>query len=240
MVLLKYDVVSLDMACTLFWEPGCDPRYSVRYIRGLLWKVIDYVSRKGFSVEKPDDPWLVYRDVWDKLWRRGPRREMWHKYILLKFLYKLGAHIDSKLLDEVYELFIRERIRHFVPVYKADLLLGYLSSRGYKLVLTTGTASHDFAHGLIKRYGYNKYIKLVFSTQLVGIPKTDPRFYEELVDLLGVKPHRIVHVGDSIQHDVKPAEKIGLKTIYYGWRTWCRALDPQPCITSLYELYHLL
>ncbi len=233
-------VVSLDMACTLFWEPGCDPRYEVRYIRDLLYKVVEIVEKHGYHIELKSDPWSIYKSIWNEIWGRGPSRELWHKYILLRFLYRLGAHINSELLDKIYDFFISERIKHFTPIIKADLILSYLKSRGYKLVLTTGTASHDFAHGLIKRFGYDKYIELVFSTQLVGIPKTDPRFYAELVDLLDIEPYRIVHVGDSIKYDVEPAEKIGLKTIFYGWRSWCRAVDPQPCITSLYDLYYLL
>jgi len=237
---LSIDVVSLDMACTLFWEPGCDPKYGVRYVRSALYKVFKLLEAKGYCVEFRGDPYKLYQDLMDELRRAYPYREVWSRYLLFKLLYRLGLAVDSGTLDEVYRFFVSERVRHFTPMHRAELLLGYLHSRGYKLVLTTATTSHDLVLGIIRRYGYDKYIQVVFSTQLVGIPKTRPEFYLELADTLRADPARIVHVGDSLESDILPARMAGLKTIYYGWRTLCRASDPEPCITTLSDLYGLL
>jgi len=238
--LLGVEVVSLDMACTLFWEPGCDPKYGMRYTRSALERVLEYLESRGYQPSYSGDLYTAYREVWDRAWSLYPYREVWSKYILLRFLYKLGLRINWKLLDEVYDLFIRERVEHFTPLPRSEMLLSYLKSRGYTLVLTTATTSHDLVTGILKRHGYSEYFDLVFSTQLTGIPKTKPEFYAELSNTLDVTPSKIVHVGDSIESDVVPARATGLKTVYYGWRTLCRAVDPEPCITVLTELYGIL
>jgi len=186
------------------------------------------------------EPLKTYWEIRDRVVSRGPVRELWHKYLLLKLAYRLGFEINTEILDEIYEYFINNRITHFTPVDKLDFLLSYVKSRGYKLIITTGTLSHDLVVKLIRFHGLNKYVDLVYSTQLVGIPKNDPRFYSELIDLLGVDPWRILHIGDSLEFDVNPARSVGLKTVYYGWRTQCRSIDPQPCIKHLSELYYLL
>ncbi|MEM4532798.1 MAG: HAD hydrolase-like protein [Desulfurococcaceae archaeon] len=239
---LDADILSLDYACTLFWEPGCDYKYSVRYIRDTLNKLIEILEKHGFSTKKIGeiDPYILYRSIWKNYEQCFPNNEVWHRYLLLKFFYKLGFEIDSKLLDQLYEYFIEERVKHFTPMYRLDLLLGYLKSRGYELVLTTAIASHDFIMKILEKYDCLKYFKLVFSTQLVGIKKNDERFYRELVDVLNTEPNRILHVGDSIEGDIIPAKKIGLKTIYYGWRTLCRPIDPEPCILDLWEIQNVL
>lgn len=237
---MKVDYVSFDMACTLFWEPGCDPRYEFRYVPDTLRMVINYLRDNGYRVETADDPWKTYLNVWNEIANRGPVRELWSKYILLRFLYRVGVEIDGEALEKIYTIYINERSKHFTLTPKIDLVLRYLLSRGYVLILTTGTTSHDLVRKILINNELDGFFKLVFSTQLVGIPKDDPRFYMELVDLLNTDPEKIVHIGDSLTYDINPATSVGLKTIYYGWRTWCRAVDPQPCITSLWELPHLL
>lgn len=237
---MKPRIVSFDFACTLFWEPGCDPKYDARYVRDALWNVLSFIERRGFEVDKPVDPWKTYLSVWDEIRSNGPRREIWHRYILLRFLYRLGINIDSYLLDEIYEYFISQRIKHYTLHSGVESILKYLVGRGYQLILTTGTASHDLIVGVIKYWGLDKYFKLIYSTQLVGIPKDDPSFYRELTMLLDLRPDEIIHIGDSLRYDIHPARAVGLKTIYFGWRTWCRAVDPQPCITSLWDLFYLL
>lgn len=246
MVLVMYrldtDIVSIDYACTLFWEPGCDPKYSVRYLRETLGKLLGIVEELGFkhNIRSESDPYSIYRSIWKKYEEKFPNNEVWHRYLLLKFLYSIGVEIDSKLLDKLYYYLIEERVKHFTPMYRLDLLLSYLKSRGFELVLTTAIASHDFILKILEKYDCIKYFKLVFSTQLVGVKKNDERFYYELIDLLKTEPSRVVHIGDSIESDIIPAMRIGLKTIYYGWRTLCKPVDPQPCILDLWELQSIL
>ncbi|MET1160500.1 MAG: HAD family hydrolase [Thermoprotei archaeon] len=231
-------VISIDFACTLFWEPGCDPRYTPRCIADLLEKLLEKARKMGYSPHRihMGDLYEFYKKIRTRVEKRGSSREVWYKYILLKLLYGLNVRIKPHELDDLYEWFIDKRVECFMPMRDSRSLLEYLKGMGYTVVLTTATASHDFIIRVLEKYGYIEYFDLVYSTQLVGIPKENPDFYRELVDLLGVEPYRIVHIGDSLEHDIISARRAGLKTIYYGWRTMCRAADPQPCVTSLSEI----
>ena len=233
-------IISFDMACTLFWEHGCDPRFPYRPVRWIYDKLLGYLAGKGYDVPGSVDAWRIYRELWRSIQDRGPWRELWHRYVLLKLLYKLGLQIDYKLLDEIYRLYIEERARLFIMPPRYRGLLEYLRGLGYTLILSTGTGAHDLPLKILEYNDASKYFHMVFSTQLVGIPKSDHRFYEEIIDTLGVEPSMIIHIGDSLEADVYSPRRVGIKTIYYGWRTGCRASDPSPCITDLWELIDYL
>lgn len=233
-------IISFDLACTLFWEHGCDPRYPDRPVRYVFLKLIDYIRKLGYRVPGNIHGWRYYYELWRDTWRRGPVRELWHRYILLKYLYKLGIRVNHEDLDKIYTFFIRERAKSFILPRRNRLLLEYLRGRGYQLILTTGTGAHDLPLEIIRRNNASHYFSMVFSTQLIGIPKSEYRFYEEIIDVLGVDPGYVIHIGDSLSHDILPARRAGLKTIYYGWRNWCRASDPQPCVIDLWDILDYL
>lgn len=231
-------IISFDMACTLFWEPGCKPDYHSRV--EIFKKITEITRSRGYMVKYEDNLYELYRRLWRETRRKGPRRELWHKYVLAKMLYRLGAEIDHVFLEEIYNYYIEESAKLFTILPPHKYLLQYLRGKGYRLILTTATGAHDLPLKILRNNNVSHYFSMVFSTQLIGIPKSDHRFYEEIVDVLGVDPEKIIHIGDSLEHDVYAAMKAGLKTIYYGWRTRCRASDPQPCITDLLDLLHLL
>ncbi len=232
-------VISFDMACTLFWEHGCDPKYPERPVRMVFYRLIEYLEKLGYRIKpriRSVDLYEFYYKLWRETWEIGPFRELWHRYILLKFLYRLGIRVNYSDLDKAYMFFIKERAKLFHLPRRYRLLLELLRGYGYTIVLTTGTGAHDLPLEILRQNNASQYFSMVFSTQLIGIPKSDPRFYREVVNILGVEPYRVIHIGDSLNYDVYPALKSGLKTIYYGWRTQCRAAEPAPCITDLWEL----
>lgn len=195
---------------------------------------------KGYRVkEVGGDPYKVYKDVFDSTTHNLPG-EVWTRYILLKMLIKLGVDPDEELVDEINEFYIKERAKHFTPQPGLEMFLKTLIAKGYSLVLTTAITSHNIAKGALENNGLLKYFKLIFSTQMVGLKKSDPRFYHQLIEVLNAEPYRVVHIGDDLNSDIEPARIEGLKTIYYGWRTKCRAVDPQPCVLDLMETVHYL
>ncbi len=237
---IKLKIISIDSACTVFWEPGCDPKLPWRPIENIFLKINSFLNSLGYNVKEYSNYWSLYWSLWEELWKQGPQRELWHRYVLAKYLYRVGVNSDHVLLDRIYKLFIDLRAKWFTMPSRHKWILKQLRGRGYKIVLTTGTGAHDLVLKVLELNDAMKLFDFIFSTQLIGIPKSDPRFYMELLDLLNVEPDMIIHIGDSIKYDIEPARKAGLTTIYYGWRSQCRAADPQPCIKDLSELLELL
>jgi putative hydrolase of the HAD superfamily len=48
----------------------------------------------------------------------------------------------------------------------------------------------------------------------LGLEKPNPEFFALAVKELNLKPNEVVHIGNRIDNDVKPAKSIGMKTIW--------------------------
>jgi len=236
----EIEYVSFDSACTLFWDIGCDPRNPFRPTRVVLENILSKLRGKGYSYSRDIDPLELYVELWRDIESKHPGHQHWHRYVLTKLLWKLGIRLREEELAEIYRDFIIERAKWFLPIDNTKKVIEELIGKGYKLVLTTATGAHDLPYNVLKYNDLLDRFEIIHSTQLTGIPKHNPLFYRELAEILGVEPKRIVHIGDSLENDVFPAMKAGLKTIYYGWRTLCRPTDPRPCITRLTDLLKIL
>ena len=68
----------------------------------------------------------------------------------------------------------------------------------------------------LKRAGLSEYIESIFCRENLGIGKTDVRYYETITHKLNVSPESITMVGDSLERDVQPALKAGLKAVWFN------------------------
>lgn len=58
----------------------------------------------------------------------------------------------------------------------------------------------------------------VVTAQQVGSYKPDPRNFRALLDRLAISPGQILHVAQSLFHDIAPARAIGLATVWVNRR----------------------
>ncbi len=58
----------------------------------------------------------------------------------------------------------------------------------------------------------------VITAEQVGSYKPDPRNFRALLDRLDLSPDRILHVAQSLFHDIAPANEIGLTTVWINRR----------------------
>ncbi|MDA1194374.1 MAG: TIGR02253 family HAD-type hydrolase [Planctomycetota bacterium] len=56
----------------------------------------------------------------------------------------------------------------------------------------------------------------IFFSDQVGVSKPNPKLYTLACKRAGVKPARALYIGDRPDHDVAPAAKAGLRTVYYS------------------------
>jgi putative hydrolase of the HAD superfamily len=64
------------------------------------------------------------------------------------------------------------------------------------------------------RDGFEKFLDFIGISEVVGLEKPNPKFFEFAVNELNLNPNEIVHIGNRIDNDVKPAKSIGMKTIW--------------------------
>lgn len=70
-----------------------------------------------------------------------------------------------------------------------------------------GSAHRLQSHGLMK------YIDFVYSSEEMGRSKPAPDLFLSALDALGCAPDEAVMVGDRIDNDIRPAKKLGMKTV---------------------------
>ncbi len=229
-------VISFDMGCTLFWEPACEKHNAQRIMKEQFEKLLIEAEKLGYEIPRQENMYKLYNSLRERIWKNSLERELWHKYLLLRFFFEIGVDIHPNDLEHLYWFFIDMIAKRFILPRRHRQLLEYLSGMGYYIILTTATGAHDLPLRVIRYNNAEQFFNQVFSTQLLGLIKPDPRFYIEIAETLHVEPHRIIHIGDSLRHDILPAMKAGFRTILFDWRTRCRPSDTSSCITDLWDI----
>ena len=66
----------------------------------------------------------------------------------------------------------------------------------------------------LEKLGLLKYIDLVIASAEEGVAKPDLRIFQIALDRANCKPEEAVMVGDRIDNDIIPANKIGMTTVW--------------------------
>jgi putative hydrolase of the HAD superfamily len=110
-------------------------------------------------------------------------------------------------------------------------LLKSLKQDGHKLAVIT-EGPHDAQEWTIQQLGLSKQIDRLFTSNKERVSKKDGLF-NVLMGHVNAQPFECLIVGDSIEHDIKPATKAGLKTIYFN------RLNTQAHPIATYTVHHL-
>lgn len=128
------------------------------------------------------------------------------------FLKKLGLE-DNKQLRQTQINFINNWGK-----------LATQNSDGIKLLrlaqehkLKTAVLSNVFPvqESWKKDWSIDNIDKFFFSYE-TGVRKPDKQAFLNIINYFGVKPDECLMIGDSNRKDIEPANKLGMKTLYFG------------------------
>ena len=92
-------------------------------------------------------------------------------------------------------------------------------------------------HDVLRALGLEAMVDAVVASAEVGASKPDPRVLLAALGRIGVAPSEAVHVGDSVEHDVRAAERAGVEPVLLARSPAPRAGAARvPVIASLAEL----
>ena len=98
------------------------------------------------------------------------------------------------------------------PYPNAEDILQYLCDKGYKIGIianqSAGTAER------LKKWGLLKYIDVVASSAELGVSKPDRGIFEKAFEEAGCTAQDSVMVGDRLDNDIIPANKLGMTTVW--------------------------
>lgn len=110
-------------------------------------------------------------------------------------------------------------------------VLGQLQ-QNYQLILVSNTDCISVSR-VLEKIPLHKYFQRMYFSCLQGCLKTDPQFLAHILKEISLTPGECVYVGDSLQSDLAPAERAGIKAILID-RQDRRDFFPKIC--SLREL----
>ena len=164
------------------------------------------------------------------------RERSYWKAIVAASIRRLEPQPDDfvALFDELWEEFA---LGHRWKV-KADTapLLSELRSRGFIVSLLTNWDSR--VHRVIADSQVKGCFDHVFVSSEIGFEKPDPRIFKSVQERLNLRAKQILHVGDSLQHDIEGALSVGWQAI----RLLSEAppVSRYPSIRSLPELLEIV
>ena len=105
-------------------------------------------------------------------------------------------------------------------------------SAHFTLGLLTNGNSYPEKLGLADRFDF------VLVAQDHGVWKPDAAFYELAIERAGVPAEAILHIGDSLENDVRPARRAGMETVWLN-RLGADLPTVHQSVATLYSLHEL-
>lgn len=138
----------------------------------------------------------------------------------------------SARLNEVY---LEHRYNDIRPYQDVVPMLDALALR-FKLGLLSNGNNYPEYFGLADRFDFAVY------AQDIGIEKPDPRTYQIAVERAGCSLDQLLHVGDSLETDVKGAQAVGVHAVWLNRNGAFNdtGIEPDYQIATLTELPALL
>ena len=125
--------------------------------------------------------------------------------------------------------------RHFSLYDDVKPVLRQLHQRGLRLGLISNT--HRCLNSFQSHFEIDSFITGAVSSSDHGFMKPHPSIFEAALRELGVAADEAVMVGDSINHDVAGARRLGMRAVLLARSGQTdRRIDGVPVITSLAEL----
>lgn len=145
---------------------------------------------------------------------------------------------DKTLADQAFAHYFaaRQKVHLFDDSLPA---LKRLSKKLPLAAITNGNAD-------LKTIGLENYFQGTIAAHEIGAIKPDKRLFEAAVQLLGVAPESILHIGDDIQSDVIGALQAGMQSAWLNRQGSSTkqleklSLKPQYIVRNLSELCDLL
>ncbi len=125
----------------------------------------------------------------------------------------------------------------FAAYRDASATLTGLRARGVaRVVVSNWDASLP---AVLREVGLEGMVDGVVTSAQVGSPKPDRAIFEAALALAGVSPDRAVHVGDSVEHDVRGALAAGIRPVLLR-REDAEPDEPPPRVPAISSLAELL
>jgi len=124
---------------------------------------------------------------------------------------------NDELIKDLSEILCVDLTEYRKPLPGALETLESLKTSGFLLGLISNSSNIEF-DSLDKKFGLKDIFDALIVSCRVGLLKPDPRIFELALVKLNVAAGEALMVGDTLQDDILPAQKLGMKTLLYDDR----------------------
>jgi HAD superfamily hydrolase (TIGR01549 family) len=180
------------------------------------WEFIDHIDHKllevlnGFGAKIDLRNYRAIRDnvIRDRKIGNGSARELITEICNLITPRGYARIIADRLDYDIDEA----RQKFFRFYYDAQQTLNVLSK--YHKLGIIANQSRDILQLLEKSKCRDLFEVIVLSSE-VNMHKPDPKIFQLAMDLAGIKSESFIMIGDRLDTDIGPANKLGMKTVRY-------------------------
>lgn len=133
-----------------------------------------------------------------------------HRTISAQFL---GEQDDLKFHEDVRIKLHQDFMTYNFVLPGAKCLLETLSE-DYNLAMAANQPKLVFRQAMVDA-NLLDYFKVVGISDEMGLKKPDPDFFEAILSEAGCLPSEAIMIGDRIDNDIAPAQKLGFRTIWF-------------------------
>ncbi|MBU9888766.1 MAG: HAD-IA family hydrolase [Candidatus Omnitrophica bacterium] len=137
-------------------------------------------------------------------------KTFWRKIVTEVFKDLPGIRVFDTFFEELHVLFGEPSVWRLFP--EVEDVLRALKQRGLVLGLVSNWDSRLLK--LCAGLGLDPYLDFKVISAAFGAAKPSRRIFEEALRVAGVKAREVVHVGDSLEDDIRGAREAGIRAIW--------------------------
>lgn len=165
-------------------------------------------------------------------------KEFWRKIVRAVFQDFQGLTSFDPFFDELHTLFAEPGVWQLYP--EVEAFLRGLKARKFIVGMVSNWDSRLLK--LCQGLGVDGYFDFKVISAMFGAAKPNPEIFKEALKQAGVLAEEAVHIGDSLEDDVRGAHLAGIKSIWLdrSGRHETLAKDHQDFVTVIRNLEELI
>ncbi|MDD5226025.1 MAG: HAD-IA family hydrolase [Candidatus Omnitrophica bacterium] len=165
-------------------------------------------------------------------------KEFWRKIVAAVFKDFKGLKAFDPFFDELHTLFAEPGVWKLYP--EVEEVLRALRGKKYIIGMVSNWDSRLLK--LCSGLGIDRYFDFKIISAVFGAAKPNPKIFEEALKKANVPAGEAVHIGDSLEDDVRGAHLAGIKAIWLDRSNRHRTLtkDHQDFVTVIRDLRELI
>ncbi len=184
-------------------------------------------------------------DVWQETMtlRKINNTEYAVENYLNGFLKKYDVELDLDMCIEALDAFYTEYRNNIWIEENIHQTLENIKQKGYRIGVISNSRLYDEVMiNCFKKVELDKFIDIFTFSYYLKICKPKKQLFEIAIDRMKVNPKDAIMVGDNLQNDIDPAQRLGLTGIWFNKNLTLNDTDIKPDneIFKLRELIDLL